>query len=111
MTSTTKSSGWGCQRRAFLGFQSRRTCFQTWGVRKYWIHSKKDWGWTFGNVGVTCFLWDFFLWGRLARDISRFSVAWWLAKLHDGGKRLFQLRQFANPCKYPRQEIVLTTYL
>src|SRR5271154_3698553 len=92
MTSTTKSSGWGCQRRAFLGFQSRRTCFQTWGVRKYWRHSKKDWGWTFGYVGATFFLWD-----REGRDISRFSVAWLSAKLHDGGKRLIPLRQIATP--------------
>jgi hypothetical protein len=34
-----------------------------------------------------------------------------LAKLHRGGKRLIQLRQLANPCKYPRQKIAITAYL
>jgi hypothetical protein len=111
MRITTNSSGWGRHRKAFLGFQWHRTCFQPWGVRKYWKQAKSDWGWTFGYWGVTFFLWDFCLWGRLARDISRFSVGWWLAKLHRGGKRLIQLRQLANPCKYPRQKIALTAYL
>src|SRR5277367_3827789 len=107
MRMTTNSSGCGRQRRAFLGFQSRKTCFQTWGVRKYRRQSKSDWGWTLGKVGGTFFLWD-----RLGvRAISRFSVGWVSGKLHHGGKRLIQLRQCANSSKYPRQKIVLTAYL
>src|SRR5438477_13217238 len=44
MTSKTTSSGCRCQRRARRRGTACCACFQTWGVRKYPRHSKKDCG-------------------------------------------------------------------